>query len=89
MSSLNWSLLSIAHSLDEVNVVAKSNDVCQYRMNNFKNSTKYSLKCYHYRKYSLCNYELKVTVELKQFMIINRYCDKCHEVFLVYMSFLF
>ncbi|CAF2641136.1 unnamed protein product [Rotaria sp. Silwood2] len=62
MSTLNWSLLSIVHSLDEVKVVAKSNGVCQYRINNLKNSTKYSFKCCQYRKYPLCNYELKATV---------------------------
>ncbi|CAF2805237.1 unnamed protein product [Rotaria sp. Silwood2] len=47
MSTLNWSLLSIVHSLDEVKVVAKSNG---------------SFKCCQYRKYPLCNYELKATV---------------------------
>ena len=29
MSTLNWSLLSIVHSFDDVKVVAKSNGVCQ------------------------------------------------------------
>ena len=62
MSTLNWSVLSIVHSLDEVKVVAKSNGVCRYRINNLKNCTKYSFKCCQYRKYPLCNYELKATV---------------------------
>ncbi len=62
MSTLNWNLLSVIHSLDEVKVVAKSNGLCQCRINNLKNSTKYSFKCCQYRKYLLCNYELKATV---------------------------
>jgi len=45
-----------------VKAVAKSNDVCQCRINNLPNSTKYSFKCGQYRKYALCNYELKATV---------------------------
>ena len=41
MSQLNWYLLSIVSSLDKIKVVAKSNGVCQYRINNLKNATKY------------------------------------------------
>ena len=41
MSQLNWYLLSIVSSLDKVKVVAKSNGVYQYRINNLKNATKY------------------------------------------------
>jgi hypothetical protein len=52
----------LVHSLDEVKTVAKSNGVCQCRINNLANSTKYSFKCSQYRKYALCNYELKATV---------------------------
>ena len=58
MSALNWCLLSIVRSLDEVRVVAESNGICQYRINNLKNATKYSFKCSQYRKYPLCIYEL-------------------------------
>jgi hypothetical protein len=62
MSTLNWNLLTIVHSLDDVKPVAKANGVCQCRMSNLRNSTKYSFKGSQYRKYSLCNYELKATV---------------------------
>ena len=62
MSALNWYFLSIVSSLDEVKVVAKSNGVCQYRINNLKNATKYLFKCSQYRKYPVCIYELKATV---------------------------
>jgi hypothetical protein len=53
MSTSNWNLLSIVHSLDDIKAVAKSNSMCQYRINNLKNSTKYSFKCGQYRKYPL------------------------------------
>ena len=62
MSTLNWSELAVVHSLDEVRILSKSNGVCQYRTTNLKNSTKYSFKCSEYRKYPLCNYEVKATV---------------------------
>jgi hypothetical protein len=62
MSTSGWNLLCVVHSLDEVKTVAKSNGVCQCRINNLVNSTKYSFKCSQYRKYALCNYELKATV---------------------------
>jgi hypothetical protein len=63
MATLNWNLLSKVQSLDEVKAIAKSNGVCQCRVNNLKNCTKYSFKCCQYRKYSLCNYEIKATVQ--------------------------
>jgi len=45
MLTYNWVLLGIVHSLDEVTAVAKSHGVCRNRINNLKNSTKYSFKC--------------------------------------------
>jgi hypothetical protein len=62
MSTSNWNLLSIVHSLDDIKAVAKSNSMCQYRINNLKNSTKYSFKCGQYRKYPLWDFELKTIV---------------------------
>ena len=48
MSTSNWVLLSVVQSFDNVKAVAKSNGVCQCRVNNLKNSTKYSFKCSQY-----------------------------------------
>lgn len=48
MSELNWSVLGMVHSLDEVKVLTKSKGVLQYRINNLKNLTKYSFKCSEY-----------------------------------------
>ena len=62
MSTLNWCLLSIVHSLNKVKLVAKSNGVSQHGINSLKNATKFSLKRSQYRKYPLCTYELKATV---------------------------
>jgi len=62
MSESDWKLLVVVHSLDEVETIAKSNGVCQYRTHNLANSTKYSFKCSQYRKYPIFIYELKATV---------------------------
>ena len=62
MSTLNWSLLSIVRSFDEIKVLTKSNGVYQSRISNLKSSTKYSFKCNEYHKYPLCNYDIKATV---------------------------
>jgi hypothetical protein len=78
MSTFNWNLLSVVHSLDTVKVVAKSNRACQFRINNLKNSTKYSFKCCQYRKYPLCNYELKATVSDDDPNSITVMCRNCH-----------
>ncbi len=54
----NWPPPGYANALDNVKAVTKSNGVYQYRINNLKNSTKYSFKVSQYRKYSSSNYEL-------------------------------
>ena len=62
MSTLDWSPLSIVHAFDEVRVLTKSSGVCQNLISKLKSSTKYSFKCSKYRKYPLCNYEIRATV---------------------------
>ena len=62
MSTANWTSLDIVNSLDDVKALARLHGVCQYRITNNKNSTKYSFKCSEYRIYSSCCYELKAIV---------------------------
>ncbi len=62
MSATDWSTLDIVNSLDDVKALARLHSVCQYRVTNLKNSTKYSFRCSGYRKFSLCRYELKAIV---------------------------
>ncbi len=62
MSASNWVLLDTVSSLDEVKGLAGLHGVCQCRISNLKNSTKYSFKCSEYRKYPLCSYEIKAVV---------------------------
>ncbi len=50
MLTSNWVLLSIIHSLDEITAVARSHGVYRNRINNLKNSTKYSFKSGQYHK---------------------------------------
>jgi len=64
MLTSNWVLSSIVYSLDEVTAVAESHGICRNRINNLKNSTKYSFKCVQYRKYPICNYELNTIVKM-------------------------
>jgi hypothetical protein len=62
MLTSNWVLLITVHSLDKVTALAKTHGVSRNRINNLKNSTKYSFKCREYRKYPICNYELTAIV---------------------------
>ena len=62
MSTSDWILLDKVRSLNDVKDLAKLEGLCQCRITNLKNSTKYSFKCSEYRKYPLCSYELKAVV---------------------------
>jgi len=62
MSASKWVSLDTANSLDEVRGLAALHGVCQCRITNLKNSTKYSFKCSEYRKYSLCSYKIESVI---------------------------
>jgi len=62
MSNEEYQILKIVHTLDEVNQIVKEHDVSKYRTSNLKNVTKYSHRCSHYRKYSLCRYEIQAYI---------------------------
>ena len=58
----DYQLLKFVNTLDEVNTIIKEHQVSKYRTSALNNQTKYSYRCTHYRKYSLCRYEIQAYV---------------------------
>ena len=59
MSNEEYEFIKFVNTFDVVDTIVKEHQVSKYRTSNLINQTKYSYRCSHYRKYSLCRYEIQ------------------------------